>query len=361
MEILQFVVKNLNLRRKSIKAAFIVFILLSIVINLRFDNNDLFSWQPFISQIFYITIIYVWLYTAPKFLKYIYDLKKIYTEIAHYQELCNKLIDNDLPFRKINIVKIIYLLSWIFINAIFVYLNGTIILNSNYIYSNIFTFFLVLVGMILNTSSIMETHLYTYFLRGLTVEVPDVFDKLLIEIGLKENNDNEISNRYKATDLKYNKLLPSSTTEFQPLIFLARQNALVFLSVTLLYNLAYVKDIFFIVLNGRINEIIDNFDYFVVLSLLMAVVSFGSFLIIYIGPKVFLNRIFMAWKIEAIKELEDKINAKNNEENKDKLTQRLRYIREDRIMYDSDILSMAVIATTVLANIAAFIGLFIGI
>lgn len=335
MDIMKWVIQNLNYNDKAGKLfiTFLYFILSVLFFILAYQHN--INSSMLIVQISHIIIINIWLYTAPKFYSDYKSLNSLFKNSVEYKKECKDNEQRVCIFNYqnnnwcLNMGKIVYSIFWgllTFFSLVFAWN----LFSNELIYDKIFLIFLICISMFLNYSSYYTSMMNTFFYR-------------------------QISNLH---ELEYNVFVPSATYEFVKLKKNANKTSIIFLSVALLYDVAYISLLFtknmpdnYCTILGVNNELL--FFIFLIFSIL-------SFFIVFLLPKFFLHRLLYRWKEAALccfqKELYD---AQENDTSKVKtIVQDIERLNNDKVKFGLvNLFEILLIITTIIYNIVFIVNL----
>lgn len=270
-----------------------------------------------------LCIIYIFIYSAPKFVNKHKELKNCFDEEI-YKQIYYDFDSKIYFFKNPNSIKIIYLTTWSIFCGIFICLG---------IYLNLIgieTAFLYLIALALNCGSYYYCILYVYFLRTL-------------------------SNAEGITEFRHNLYVPSLSIGFQKLLANFYQNSYVFLIVALLYTVCIYLQLNFV-------ETIIEGKNFLNLSIYMITFLLGimTFIFISVTPYFFLKRILIKWKLSSICTLENEITKYNNKSwpMVEHLTNISVVLQSDKIKNEVDIYSIFLFLSTIAVNIINIISFF---
>lgn len=318
---------HLNYKDFSSKIIISVYSSTFIVFNILFYfKNSVIDVTQLVVQYLMVIISYITVYESPKMLKRLDDTKNAFSENAYvteYKEHIKRLnifCDNHM------ILKVIYIFSWLLIiwyNIICLYLLGLV----SYDFLGLTTIVSYLVAIIPNIGSYYFCFLYVYFLR-------------------------KVSNLKQIETLSHNIYIPSTSKGFKILLVNAQHIATTFLGVSSLYSLALC----ILITNAQIKK--SNLFYSHPYSLLfmifmILIMGIGTFIILYVGPKIFLGRILGKWKEHTLCDLEKKINFFESQKNYEAVKTMVDYVKDvdsDKLKYRYEILDMILIVTNILSN-----------
>ncbi len=219
---------------------------------------------------------HIWMYMATKYKKYIKEVElyfaddknkkikdKVYSKIWTRAKrwMTFSFHSNSGPFAAF--VKFIYICTWIGLCFIIVYCSYCL----GWIEENIYSYIAViifLISMFLNFFSYYCSIIFAYFIRNLS---------------------------NKAGELAFNQFKPSNTDGFRNLVHASSRVAIAFFCESMMYILLLTS---LVIVNPQLK--CDKYIYLVILVFCALIPSLISFLIVFLCPKIFLNRLLRRWK-----------------------------------------------------------------
>ncbi len=263
-----------------------------------FDNKALGgeglrqSTMYFSLYIICIAIIHIWIYSTFK-LKHSIEKLSEYFQKSNYMKVWSKYSHwfDPFPYDDVEIYeaifKMLYTLTWValFFLSLFctdklgLYKISSILDNNQSVVNRmviIIGLALFIIGMFLNYFSFYASIILTYFIRNIS------------------NNS-----QY----LEFNHTRPSATKEFHELIHISSRTAITFFFESMLYICLLV-----IPINIMPHDFYaDNIIYWWLLMACTLIPCVISFLLVFLLPKLFLNRLLRRWKWMAIDEIDLKM------------------------------------------------------
>lgn len=236
--------------------------------------------------------IHIWIYVATKYEEYIKQLETYFADDKNskngvYIKIWNEAKEwmtftSNRKCRLYSVfVKLVYTCAWLGLCVITVWCTY----KQGWIPPSIYTYLAILmyiISMFLNYYSYYRSVIFTYFIRN-------------------------ISNKWNKIDFNYMK--PSNTDGFRNLVHASSRVAIAFFCDSIMYILLLLG----LVVSNQNIAYKEN-DYLIILVLCTLVPSLISFLVVFLLPKIFLNRLLRRWKREAASLLYEKY--KNQIENK---------------------------------------------
>lgn len=271
-----------------------------------FDGADLYSGiRNYFMLIISLAIIHIWMYISnkksgtfallhpDKFFVNNERYKEIYEDILHWEKAYILLKRGPKEI----FLKILYLASWVGLGILACYSVDKL---GYYKFSGIWGSISNEPALVFNWITVCET----LFIIGLILNYFSCFSSLAFCYYIRE-----LSNAYKELDCREQR--PSSTTEFQILRYLASRVSIAFFVISMLYILLLLSCI---VLGGPIAT--ENLIYFYILILSMVLLCVTCLVVVFLLPKVFLNRLLRRWKRKSAVDL-DLIEGSRHEESVD--------------------------------------------
>lgn len=297
------------------------------------------------TQLILLLIIHIWVYSAPKFYLNAIRLDQIFQD-SQYASLCKRHIDlmYQLHFETDSARDSISSIFEIIFKSGFCFFWAFVCVKSAYIFrylgifpSNLIgdiTIFLFLIALFLNYSSYYTCILLTYFLR-------------------------QVSNLPNIKELHHNQYIPSSSLGLQRLSANASTTSVVFLIVSMLFTIIHIVTILSGMKSDEIRELLENRpDYFCFVTFSIFILGAGTFLVLYLVPKLFLKRIHRIWKIDSLKKIEGDLRLAEKANDKpeiDRLLTIIDRLNKDNLKIEYSFLEVSVVLTTGMLNIISII------
>lgn len=284
-------------------------------------------------QVLFLSNIHIWLYGSSKFYEGIKRLRSFF-DAAAYKRICDAFrhwgylwwMDSGKSFR--NFIKVFYTFIWI---AYCICIINVFVIHYHFIPINIYgftTIVLYVLVMTLNYSSYYLCIAYVFFLRSIS-----------------------------KIELEHNEQIPSSTWGFQRLLHDSSMVSIAFLVDSMIYVVIYFIEIY-VMIGGKYFYDIALFKEKILLgyvTFFTLLPSLFSFFIVFILPKVFLDRLLKRWKLEELKRLDDEL--KNGpvlgDSSRDRKQLMIDHIIHDRIRFGRFEIGTAVLSLMV--NLSAII------
>lgn len=334
MGIFDFVNKYLNINKRSVQYAILslyVFFIGVHLYNVLIEKKSI-EWMQIVLQLLLIVIIHFWLYTIPKF-HYRFNKLKDAFESSYYKNKFQAHLNLFYFFKKRGVFfKIIYSGIWFICCIYIVYVIQSYQLLDCGI-SKWITIFLLLLSLCLNYSSYYWSVQFTYFLRQVS----------------------KISTRKSDSFLEYNIYIPTSTSGIQRLLSDSTLTAVVFLVISLLYTAFYL-----IIILGNYNNyafqirVEDSPMLFRLTSILTGALGIGTFIFIFLLPRLFLKRIIAAWKRKSLKTFECKLHEAEQNQNIsqiDRIVCIIERLHKDTLIFSYNSVEITVAVITCICNI----------
>lgn len=342
MEIMECIAKGLKANRLTFYVYYIVPILLLILVyiigipelsegNNATGNGDVLAYSFFyyITPWIIITIIYIWLYYAPKYCRNVNDLQKAFEENKEYEKLYIKykewIRQNDLSGNiKSCLAKITFFLLWFLGTALFDYCLFKMEILSKSL-KVLPLYFLHSITSVLNFSSYYLCISFIFFMK-----------------------------KVSQLDLEHNTILPSATYGFKILKNSVNTIYIFFLLDSMFCTIAYVTMCIFCIKNVKL----DNFNAeFIYMTSYVGALGLGSCLGIACFINYYFKQIYNKWKDDSLHKLHKELleAEKENKSTIEKdLLDRIDILQRDRISISGQAIIISIIANLTQA-IAALI------
>lgn len=242
--------------------------------------------------------IHIWMYIATKYIDYIDKLEGFFATGNQKNDSYIKIWNEAKEWMTFGansncmlysvFVKLIYTCAWIGLCLITVYCSFKLGWINDNIYSKV-AILIYLISMFLNYFSYYRSVIFTYFIRN-------------------------ISNKWDM--LGYNHMKPSNTEGFRNLIHASSRVAIAFFCDSMMYILLLMG---LVVVNQSLKY--KEVEYLITLVLCTLIPSLISFLVVFLLPKIFLNRLLRRWKREVTHDLYEKYRKQIENKKDDDIVQ----------------------------------------
>ncbi len=333
MEIMEFVNQYLAPNRTHTRYYGVLLLLMIAVSQIWYKCTKLsICWELLICQLISMATIAIWIGGAPSFFKLTKSLYKAfdgeeYHKLAekHRQWIRQFSFQDQYETDALTVFKLTYLLIWL---LCWIYVAWALfhyqMLPTDFL--GISTVVLLGITLILNFSSYYTCIVYTYFLYRVSI--------------LKS--------------LKYNKYTPSATEGYQNLRQGAQRESTTFLIVSVLFTISGAIMMCRGLRNWEATSLTDA-DIFC-LSLMVALVlffGFGTFIVLFLLPKVLLRRMFLFWRSQSLHKFQKALFQAEKDRNQsevDQISQKIKQLMEDKVGLQFGPIEVLVAITTILVN-----------
>lgn len=334
MELMKLVSEKMTYTKSVTQAIFFTASVVYIIADhIWLDSKDMNHVGLFLTHIFMIIIIYLWVYYAPKMIDRMQEVQIAFNTKA-YKKAYKRYEENCSLFSKNMIIKkIMFFLFWAGFIILYLYALPVLSIVNYGVFIRQMTGFIVFIALGLNSISCFECISYTLFLRQVS--------KLNIEETVK---------------LEHNVYLPSTSSGFGVLVRFAEQNAMVYFIVSLLFILSYSINIGIPCFMTNVNTQIQQY-FLLVITFITTILGIVTLLIIYLGPLFFLQRIHNKWKINQLIILEGLlIDCQNNDNSK--VLDLIERLSKDKVRYKYNLLAIIGLILSLMLSGLNIIGFF---